>query len=108
MVCVGGGGGIFQELNIAEDGVLDAVHVLGRHPVDEVPARLCGPQLQGNWIRCAAIHLVCSSIERELLVIEMFLDIFTKEKDTRGTKILFINKIYRANSSDNLLKEVSH
>ncbi len=43
MVC--GGGGRLEELPFAEDGVLDAVDVLGRHPVDEVPARLCGPQL---------------------------------------------------------------
>jgi hypothetical protein len=35
-----------EELPLAEDGLLDAVHVLGRHPVDEVPARLGGAQLE--------------------------------------------------------------
>ncbi len=35
-------------LPLAEDGVSDAVYVLGRHPVYEVAARLCGPQLQGH------------------------------------------------------------
>jgi hypothetical protein len=35
------------------------------------------------------------------------LNIYIKEKDTWGTKNLFMNEIYWANASDNLLTEVS-